>query len=64
MMTVLDDDEVAPPTIAPAPSTISAKLWHPLDGRIAGLGLHCQVDSDLGAHNAPAQRHLLTSVVR
>jgi hypothetical protein len=28
--------------------TDAARLWHPQDGRITELGLHCQVDSDLG----------------
>src|SRR5271165_184866 len=28
--------------------TDAARLWHPPDGRITELGLHCQVDGDLG----------------
>lgn len=28
--------------------TDAARLWHPQDGRITELGLHCQVDRDLG----------------
>jgi hypothetical protein len=28
--------------------TDAARLWHPLGRRITELGLHCQVDGDLG----------------